>query len=384
MSRPMVTLCDTTLRDGCQAPSACLGIAQKIAIARALDDAGVPELEVGTPASGGEEERVVRALVELGLRARLVAWNRALDADLDASVRCGVGAVAVSLPVSDLHIGRKLKKSRAWVLDQAERVVERGKALGLYVCLGAEDASRADPAFLAEYGRRARQGGADRLRFADTVGCLDPFQTFARVKALVEAAGLPVEIHCHDDLGMATANALAGVRAGATHVSTTVLGLGERAGIAALEEVSLGLGQVLGLDCGVRLPALPALCEAVARATRRAVEPWKAVVGSDAFTHSSGIHVDGVLKHPGTYEPFSPAEVGRTRSIALGEHAGRAAVRSGLARFGIRLPPDRAEALAGEVRAASARLRRPLTEIDVLRLWARRQSPEEAGKRPRS
>lgn len=384
MGRPAVTLCDTTLRDGCQAPSACLGLAQKIAIARALDDAGVPELEVGTPASGGEEARVVRALVELGLRARLVAWNRALDADLDASVRCGVGAVALSLPVSDLHIRRKLKRTRAWVLDQAQRVVERGKALGLYVCLGAEDASRADPEFLAEYGRRARQCGADRVRFADTVGCLDPFQTFERVEALVEAAGLPVEIHCHDDLGMATANALAGVRAGATHVSTTVLGLGERAGNAALEEVSVALGQVLGLDAGVRLPALPALCEAVARATRRDVAPWKSVVGCDAFAHSSGIHVDGVLKHPSTYEPFPPDEVGRARSFALGKHSGRAAVGHGLAQFGIRVAPDRAEALAAEVRAESACLRRPLTEIDVLRLWARRTTPEEAGERPRS
>ncbi|MHB8766377.1 MAG: homocitrate synthase [Deferrisomatales bacterium] len=379
---PPVVLCDTTLRDGDQAPCAAFGVADKVAIARALAAAGVTELEAGTPASGPHEERAVRAVVDLGLGVRVFAWGRALDRDLDAAVRSGVDAVALSLPVSDLHLERKLRRTREWVLDRAQRVVARAKALGLYVCLGAEDASRADPAFLAEYGRRARDCGADRLRFADTVGRLDPFETYERVRALGAATGLAVEVHAHDDLGLATANALAGVRAGAAWVSTTVLGLGERAGNAALEEVAVALKVTLGLDPGIRLAQLPALCEVVARAARREIPPWKAVVGRDAFCHASGIHVDGVLKHPETYEGFPPETVGRTRAVALGKHAGRASVRHCLGPLGTTLARDDAGALAAEVRATVARLGRPLSRADALGLWARRTPLEDAGEGP--
>jgi len=374
-----VTLCDTTLRDGEQAPSVAFGADQKLAVARALDEAGVAEIEAGVPASGEEERRAVRALAEAGLRARVLTWNRADVRDLEQSLRCGVAAVAVSLPTSDLHIRTKLRRERGWVVDRLHRVVRAAKAEGLYVCAGAEDASRADAGFLAEYAAAARDAGADRLRFADTVGCLDPFQTWEAVRGLLARVPMPLEVHAHNDLGMATANALAGVRAGATHVSTTVLGLGERAGNAALEEVAVALRRALGRETGLRLRRLPALCALVAAAARREIAPGKPVVGPEVFCHGSGIHVHGVLRDPATYEPFDPGDVGLRRSFATGKHAGRASVRHRLGQLGVQLGGTEAAALAGRVRSAASRLGRTLTDGEILDLWSGGGTPAESG-----
>jgi len=367
----VVSICDTTLRDGEQAAGVTFSLRDKLAIAAALDGVGVTEIEAGIPASGPEQREAVRAIAALGLRARVLAWNRACLRDLELSLRCGVRAVALSLPVSTLHIRRKLGKSPAWVLDRLEELVRAAKGEGLSVCVGAEDASRAEPPFLAEYASVARASGADRLRFADTVGRLDPFGTFERVRSVVAAAAIPLEIHAHNDLGMATANAIAGVRAGASWVSTTVLGIGERAGNAALEEVALALRHGLGRHCGLALARLPGLCDVVARAAGREIPPGKPIVGRDAFAHASGIHVDGVLKDPNTYEAFPPEELGLGRRVALGKHSGRASVRHRLGCLGIDLGRGEAGALAGRVRREAAHLQRPLTDVELLGLWRR-------------
>jgi len=373
---PPVLLCDTTLRDGEQAAGVTFSLQDKVALALALDQVGVSEIEAGIPASGEAQRDALRAVLDLGLDARVVAWNRAHLGDLGHSVRCGVRAVALSLPVSALHIRRKLAQTPAWVLGRLEQVVRAAKGEGLYVCVGAEDASRADPTFLVEYGSVARESGADRLRFADTVGRLDPFGTFERVRLLVERVALPVEIHAHNDLGMATANALAGVRAGACSVSTTVLGIGERAGNAPLEEVALALRHCLGRHSDLRLARLPPLCEQVARAAGREIPPGKPIVGREVFAHASGIHVDGVLKDPATYEAFPPEELGLCRRVALGKHSGRASVRHRLGSLGIDLGLGEAGDLACRVRHVAACLRRPLTDGELLELWRRAGSLE--------
>lgn len=370
-----VRLCDTTLRDGEQAPGVAFRVPEKVALASLLDRVGVAEIEAGTPAMGGDEERAVRAIASLGLGATVSAWNRARLDDLRRSAACGVRAVTVCVPVSDLLLTHQVGRSRAWALEAVRRTVGWAKRRGLTVCVGAEDASRADTGFVAEVAAAAEACGADRFRFSDTVGVLDPLAVRDRIAAVRAAVGIPIEFHAHNDLGLATANALAAAAGGASHLSVTVLGLGERAGNAALEEVAVALRHALGADAGVDLTGLGELCDAVARAAGRPIPPGKAVVGAAAFAHESGIHVDGIVKHSGTYELFSPEEVGRVRRIVLGKHSGRRAVLHRLSALGI--APDAAQlsGLLARVRQLALATKRPLDDEDLLRLWRGGTSP---------
>lgn len=349
-TRARVRIIDTTLRDGEQAAGVAFSREEKVRIARMLDAAGVDEIEAGIPAMGGEEAEAVRSIASMGLRARVTGWNRALPADIDASVSCGVAAVALALPVSERQIAAKLGKCREWVLRQLRETVGYAKRRGLYVSVGAEDASRAEPAFLLDYARAAEEAGADRLRFCDTVGVLDPFGTFEAVSRLTSVLRIPVAAHTHDDFGMATANALAAARAGATFLDVTVNGIGERAGNAALEEVVMGLRHVSGAETGVLPEKLAGVSRFVAGVTHQSLPPWKAIVGANAFRHEAGIHADGVLKDPGTYEPFPPESVGAARRIVLGKHSGRSGVVHVFREMGVEVTQEEAKALLALLR----------------------------------
>jgi homocitrate synthase NifV len=360
---------DTTLRDGEQTAGVVFSLEEKKTIARMLDEIGVPEIECGIPAMGREEQAAVRALVDLGLSARLITWNRAVVSDIRASVDAGIRAVDISLSVSDLHIERKLKKSRDWVREQLKVALGFAKEHGLYVSVGGEDSSRADLGFLAELMSIARAMGADRFRYCDTLGILDPFATYENVRALRERVpGLDLEVHTHNDLGMATANALAGLRAGARFVNTTVNGLGERAGNAALEEVVMALRHACGVDPGIDTRRFVELSRYVGRASRRPVPEWKAVVGERVFSHESGLHADGVLKDPRNYEGFDPAEVGLSRHMVLGKHSGSHALLHRLRQLGFEADRLEAADLLERVRSISQRNKRPLNDGELLTL----------------
>lgn len=360
---------DTTLRDGEQTAGVVFSAKEKIAIARKLDAMGVHELECGIPAMGKEERSSIRSLVDLGLSARLITWNRALIPDIQDSISCGITAVDISLCVSDIMIENKIDKSRDWVKEQLRRALGFAKSRGLYVCVGGEDASRADLSFLSELMRIAAANGADRFRFCDTLGILDPFTMQEKVAALRAAVPqLDIEVHAHNDLGLATANALAGVRGGASYISTTVNGLGERAGNAALEEVVMALKVACGIDVGIDTRRLSAISRLVGKASNRGVPAWKAVVGERVFSHESGLHADGVLKNPANYEGFPPEEVGLSRHIVAGKHSGTKGIVECYRQIGIPLSAEEAQKLMDRVRSASQLIKGPLKPKDLMRL----------------
>jgi homocitrate synthase NifV len=365
-----IVIDDTTLRDGEQTAGVVFSLNEKKQIAKTLDEIGVGELECGIPAMGPEEQASVRALVDMGLNARLITWNRAVVSDIQASIDSGVKAVDISLSVSDIHIEHKLGKTRDWVKEQLHRALDFAKGHDLYVSIGGEDSSRADLDFLCELTEIGAQYAADRFRYCDTLGLMDPFTTFDHIAYLRQHGALALEVHTHNDLGMATANAIAGVRAGADFVNTTVNGLGERAGNAALEEVVMAMKYACDRPLDIDTHRFVELSRLVGQASHRPVPEWKAVVGEKVFSHESGLHADGVLKYPKNYEGFDPSEVGLTRHMVLGKHSGGHGLQSRLQQLGIHLDNDKVNVLLQQVRAISQKNKRCLADDELLSLVA--------------
>lgn len=325
---------DTTLRDGEQTPGVSLTTESKLLIAKKIDSLGVDIIEAGSAITSEGERSSIRKIAQEGLNAEICSYCRIRKEDIDAALTCDVDSIHLVVPVSDLHIQAKLKKDRETVRQMAIEMTEYAKSHGLIVELSGEDASRADFDYLKSVYNAGIDAGADRLCFCDTVGILTPERSHDIFSDLSKLR-VPVSVHCHNDFGMATANTVAALRAGAREAHVTINGIGERAGNTSLEEVVMVLYSLYKQETKIDLKGLYTTSHLVSRLCGIPVAPNKAIVGGNAFTHEAGIHVHGLLANTSTYEPITPELVGRERRIVLGKHAGRSSVVLALKEMGI-------------------------------------------------
>ena len=349
MNQEYVRIFDTTLRDGEQAAGVSLSREEKLQIARQLAALRVDVIEAGFPAASPGDLDAVAAIAAEVRTSTVAGLARAHRGDIEAAGKAlrhaALPRIHTFIATSDVHMTHKLRMSRERVLEEVRRAVSHARELVDDVEFSAEDASRSDPAFLAEVFRVAASCGATTLNVPDTVGYADPEEFEALVRRLVDDVGAGPEVvwsvHCHDDLGLAVANSLAAVQMGARQVECTVNGLGERAGNASLEEVVMALRtrrDRFSLTTRVDTPRLCATSHLVSRLTGVPVPPNKAVVGANAFAHESGIHQHGVMSFRGTYEVMAPEDVGAAGTkLVLGKHSGRHAFRQRVESLGYSL-----------------------------------------------
>lgn len=314
---------DTTLRDGEQTPGVAFSSDAKVEIAKSLCDLGVDIIEVGIPVMGQEEVDAIRRVRELELKSTLLTWNRLHKKDIDASLQTGVQNIHISVPSSFIQIEKKLRKTPKEVLLKTGQIVEYAIMKGCTVSLGAEDASRANEKFLFKLYNTALNAGTSRLRFADTLGKLSPFDTLRIIQKIKNEFHVDLDFHGHNDFGLATANALAAFKGGAHFISCSVNGLGERAGNTPLEEIVMALIYMEKCETEIKINQLVSISELIEKHSGRILNLGKPVVGKEVFFHESGIHVDGLLKDKSTYQYLDPILLGRTNHFVIGKHSGK-------------------------------------------------------------
>ena len=345
-----VKILDTTLRDGEQTPNVALSTEDKVRIAQALDELGVDIIEAGFPINSEGEAEAVKKISATGLRSEVCALCRASKADIDAALACDVDSVHIFLATSKVHLEKKLKISKEEAVEKAVTAVQYAKEHGLLAEFSCEDATRTELDFLHEIHNSIEQVGVDRIDVPDTVGVMTPPAMMQFVSEIRSKTKVPLAVHCHDDFGLSVANSLAGVRGGAEEVHVTMNGLGERAGNAALEEVVMALQAFYGIKSQINTRKLAFVSRLVSQLTGIAVQPNKAIVGENAFSHEAGIHVHGILSESSTYEPMRPEIVGKERSIVMGKHSGTHAIESRLKEYGLALDKDQLKELVRRVK----------------------------------
>lgn len=335
-----VKILDTTLRDGEQTPNVALSLDDKLKIAQALDELGVDIIEAGFAVNSEGEADAVKRIAGAGLKSEICSLCRATKQDIDAALACDVDSVHIFLATSKVHLEKKLKITQQEAVDKAVVAVQYAKEHGLVAEFSCEDATRTDLAFLAVMHKAVEDSGVDRIDIPDTVGVMTPQAMMQFVSEIRKTTKVPLAVHCHDDFGLSVANSLAGILGGAEEVHVTVNGLGERAGNAAMEEVVMGLQAFYNMKTRINTRKMAFVSRLVSQLTGIAVQPNKAIVGENAFSHEAGIHVHGVLSESSTYEPMRPEIVGKERTLVVGKHSGVHAVQNKLKEYGLDMIPD--------------------------------------------
>lgn len=363
---------DTTLRDGEQAPGVVFGLAEKIRIAQMLDEIGIPEIEIGTPAMGEKEISDIRTICGQGFGFKALAWCRGSKLDLLSAEKTGTNGVHFSFPVSPIMMDN-MERTPGMVLSQMQELIGIASQNFEYVTIGALDASRANISFLREFVAAAASFGASRVRLADTVGVLNPISTFDTVSAIRKAEkNIALEIHAHNDLGMATANTIAAYMAGANCLSTTVNGLGERAGNAAMEEVAMALEMSACVSCGLHTEKFNGISAYVQQVSNRVISDSKPITGKMVFTHESGIHTSSLKKDRKSYQLIEAASVGRTdEEFVIGKHSGKATLEHYMNEAHLFYDEDFSFELLKTVKESSEKLRRALSKKEFFELYSK-------------
>ena len=335
-----ILIYDTTLRDGEQTPGVCLSPEDKIDIAKKLDELKIHQIEAGFPIVSKREAQTVKAIANEGLNASVICLTRARKEDIDKALECDVDGIITYMGTSDIHLQHKMHIGRQEAMNISMNAIEYAKDHGLYVAYSSEDATRTDLDFLKRIYKNAESYGADRVHIADTTGAITPQGIHFLVQEIRKVTNVRIAMHCHNDFGFAVINSIYGLLAGGNCVSTTVNGIGERAGNASLEELVMALKILYGHDLGFKTKHIQDLSKLVEERTKVRVPENKPIVGKNVFRHESGIHVDAVIEEPLTYEPFLPELVGQKRQLVLGKHSGCRAVKAKLDECGYEVTKD--------------------------------------------
>jgi homocitrate synthase NifV len=360
---------DTTLREGEQTPGVALSLDDKLSIIKVLDSINVPMIEVGIASMGGHEKTFIEKAIALNTKATLIGWNRAKLDDLKCSIDCGLKAVHIGVPVSDIHLKASLKKERIRLYNEVQSLIRYSKESGLFVSVSAEDASRTKKSDILEYAGYVKEAGADRLRLSDTLGLFNPLDFYDLVKDVVEEKGIDVQIHAHNDLGLAMANVLAGVQAGAKYVQATINGWGERVGLVALEVVVVALKRILGIETGINHNKFPEVCSLVASLFNRSIPPWQPIVGNDIFIQESGIHVSASINDSSAFEPFPPEWVGKQHVFVAGKHSGSKGIQFILENEGISVSREESSGILPSIREKAIERKTYLTIEELIKIY---------------
>ena len=362
-----IRIFDTTLRDGEQTPGVSLTAEDKMEIARKLSQLGVDVIEAGFPSSSEGEKKVVRDIAKAGLTPEICALSRATKGDIDAAIDCDVNLIHVFIPTSPVQMKYAVNLTPEQVLSATIESIQYVKKHGLKCEFSPMDATRSEMPFLKQVCKAAEKAGMDSLNVPDTVGIMIPKTTIKLIEKLKTVVNVPISIHCHDDFGMAVANSLAAVEAGAVQVHVAVNGLGERAGNASLEEVVMALHMIYKYKTGVNTRLLYSTSRMVASLTGIAVQANKAIVGENAFAHESGIHTRGVTEKPLTFEPIKPELVGRKRKLVAGKLAGTRGIKAELEEIGIHPTEEQLKEIVQRVKDLGDK-GKMVTDADLLAL----------------